>query len=98
MVRILVSDWKGIHTRRIMGQGLCHSSIKWGRAVRTYATVQTVALDRVNARYGAGTLALASSASAMAPVREAQLEAWQMQQARRSPRYTSEWNEFFTVR
>lgn len=56
------------------------------------------ALDSVNGRYGAGTLALASSAAAMAPGRDAQREAWQMQQARRSPRYTTEWAELFVVR
>ena len=56
------------------------------------------ALDSVNARYGAGTLALASAAPAMAPGRDAQREAWQMQQARRSPRYTTEWAELFAVR
>ena len=56
------------------------------------------ALDAVNARYGAGTLALAAAAPAMAPGRDAQREAWQMQQARRSPRYTTEWSELFAVR
>ena len=53
------------------------------------------ALDAVNVRYGQGALQLAS-----AGVRQAQEPApvWQMRQQRRSPRYTTRWDELLRVR
>ena len=53
------------------------------------------ALDAVNARYGQGALQVAS-----AGVQQAQepTPAWQMRQQRRSPRYTTRWDELLRVR
>lgn len=50
------------------------------------------AMDALNRRFGRGTVALASAGVAAAPRR------WAMKQERRTPRYTTRWDELLTVR
>ena len=47
------------------------------------------ALDQVNGRYGKGTMTMASSGTAA----NASLRTWVMKQERRTPRYTTSWDE-----
>ena len=49
-------------------------------------------MDAINARYGKGTLQVASAGQAKAA------KEWGARQARRTPRYTTEWSEMPTVR
>lgn len=54
------------------------------------------ALDGLNQRYGRGTLQLGTARTSKA--RDAQqLGAWQMRQERRTPRYTTHWEEMMVV-
>ena len=54
-----------------------------------------VAMDALNARYGRGTVKLASAGPEQAlRVRPA---GWQMKQERRTPRYTTHWRELAVV-
>lgn len=45
------------------------------------------AMDEVNRRYGRGSLQLASAGVSAAP------RSWSMKQERKTPRYTTEWDE-----
>ncbi|NIC39908.1 DUF4113 domain-containing protein, partial [Aquabacterium sp. A08] len=49
-------------------------------------------LDALNARWGPGTVALGSAA-----LRHAPAPRWAMRQQRRSPRYTTRWDELLTL-
>jgi DNA polymerase V len=50
------------------------------------------ALDAINTRYGRGALTLAATQAGSAE------QPWQMKQARRTPRYTTHWEELAQVR
>lgn len=50
------------------------------------------ALDRLNARYGRGTLHVASTGATVIQ------RDWEMKQERRTPNYTTVWAEMPTVR
>jgi len=52
-------------------------------------------LDAVNARYGRGAMTVASTRIEHNPARR---DAWEMRQERRSPRYTTHWDELMVVR
>lgn len=58
-------------------------------AERTRRTQLMQALDTINTRHGRGTLTLASSGLGVRP--------WHMRQVRRSPRYTTSWDELPVV-
>ena len=54
-----------------------------------------VAMDALNARYGRGTVKLASAGTEQeSRIRPA---GWQMKQERRTPRYTTHWGELAVV-
>lgn len=54
-----------------------------------------VAMDALNARYGRGTVKLASAGTEQeSRIRPA---GWQMKQERRTPRYTTHWRELAVV-
>lgn len=53
-----------------------------------------LAMDQVNARFGKGTLKVASAGVCMA---NEPRSAWHMKQERRSPRYTTRWNELLEI-
>ena len=61
-------------------------------ALGRFQTLLMLAMDTLNRRYGCGTVALASAGVAAAPRR------WSMKQERRTPRYTTRWDELLTVR
>lgn len=50
------------------------------------------ALDRVNGRYGKGTLSMASAGLA------GERRTWEMKQERRTPRYTTQWEDMPVAR
>ena len=50
------------------------------------------AMDRLNRRFGRGTVTLATAGVASAP------KEWSMKQERRTPRYTTRWSELLTVK
>ncbi len=84
-------DWDGGEA----GQG-CHSTDSADNADRNLERVRVmVAMDALNARYGRGTVKLASAGPEQAlRVRPA---GWQMKQERRTPRYTTHWRELAVV-
>lgn len=55
-------------------------------------TLLMTAMDDVNRRYGRGSLQLANAGVGAAP------RSWSMKQERKTPRYTTEWDEMPIVR
>ena len=51
-----------------------------------------LAMDTLNKRFGRGTLSLATAGVTSTP------KQWAMKQERRTPRYTTRWDELLTIR
>ncbi|MYZ51587.1 DUF4113 domain-containing protein [Malikia spinosa] len=59
--------------------------------------MQQSPLDLINDRFGKGTLRLGSTRVRSCWASEPQPSGWEMKQERRSPRYTTRWDEVLLV-
>lgn len=87
----------GVMLLGLQAAGIHQHTLDWGDPTPSGPRQDRLmqALDAINARYGAGTLAVASSGLHQANEPPPQ---WAMKQTRRSPRYTTRWGELLQVR
>jgi DNA polymerase V len=82
----------GVMLLDLQSDCLSQLELDWGETALTPRNQLMVAMDALNARYGRGTIKLAT-ASVDGDQRE-----WGMKQERRTPRYTTQWAEIPTMR
>jgi DNA polymerase V len=82
----------GVMLLDLQSDRLSQLELDWGETTQVPRSQLMVAMDALNARYGRGTVKLAT-ASVDGDPRE-----WGMKQERRTPRYTTQWDEIPTMR
>lgn len=83
----------GVMLLELQGADVVQGEFDFGDDVKDRSCLMQ-ALDRVNERYGRGTVALASGGDADTRRKGA----WAMKQERRTPRYTTHWDEMAVAR